>query len=47
MSQMAEHKHGTMDTKEQEKTFDGFVRWSTRVAIFSIGVLIFLAIFNS
>jgi len=44
---MAEHKHGTMDTGTHEKTFDGFVRWSTRVAVFSIGVLIFLAIFNS
>ncbi|MCI5110120.1 MAG: aa3-type cytochrome c oxidase subunit IV [Marivita sp.] len=44
---MAEHKHGSMDITTQEKTFDGFIRWSTRVAIFSIGVLIFLAIFNS
>jgi hypothetical protein len=44
---MAEHKHGSMDTTEQEKTFDGFMRWSIRVAVFSIGVLIFLAIFNS
>ena len=44
---MAEHKHGTMDITTQEKTFDGFVRWSIRVAVFSIGVLIFLAIFNS
>ena len=44
---MAEHKHGSMDTTEQEKTFDGFMRWAMRVAIFSIGVLIFLAIFNS
>ncbi len=44
---MAEHKHGTMDITTQEKTFDGFIRWSMRVAIFSIAVLIFLAIFNS
>ena len=44
---MAEHKHGTMETTEQEKTFDGFIRWSTRVALVSIGILIFLAIFNS
>ncbi len=44
---MAEHKHGTMDITTQEKTFEGFVRWSMRVAIFSIAVLIFLAIFNS
>lgn len=44
---MAEHKHGEMDISAHEKTFDGFVTWSTRVAIFSICVLIFLAIFNS
>ena len=44
---MAEHKHGSMDTTVHEKTFDGFVRWSIRVATVSIAVLIFLAIFNS
>jgi hypothetical protein len=44
---MAEHKHGSMDITEQEKTFDGFIRWSVRVAAVSIGILIFLAIFNS
>ena len=44
---MAEHKPGSMDIREQEKTFEGFVRWSVRVAVVSIGILIFLAIFNS
>ena len=44
---MAEHQHGSMDIKEQEKTFDGFVRWSVRVAAFSIGIIIFLAVYNS
>lgn len=44
---MAEHEHGSMNIDAQEKTFDGFVKWSMRVAIFSIGVLIFLAIFAS
>jgi hypothetical protein len=44
---MAEYKHGSMDVTEQEKTFDGFVRWSVRIAAVSIGILIFLAIFNS
>lgn len=44
---MAEHKHGTMNTEVQEKTFDGFVKASTWVAGVSIGILIFLAIFNS
>jgi hypothetical protein len=44
---MAENKPGSMDITEHEKTFDGFVRWSVRVAAVSIGILIFLAIFNS
>ena len=44
---MAEHKHGSMDITEHEKTFEGFIRWSVRVAAVSIGILIFLAIFNS
>ena len=44
---MADYKHGEMDITEHEKTFAGFVRWSKNVAIFSICVLIFLAIFNS
>ena len=44
---MAEHKHGFMDTTEHEKTFEGFVRWSIRIVIFSIAVLLFLAVFNS
>ena len=44
---MADHKHGEMDVSTQEKTFVGFVTWSKNVAIVSILVLIFLAIFNS
>jgi hypothetical protein len=44
---MAEHKHGSMDITEHEKTFDGFVKWSVRVGAVSIGILVFLAIFNS
>ncbi len=44
---MAEYERGKMDIREHEKTFEGFIRWSKNVAIFSICVLIFLAIFNS
>lgn len=44
---MSDYKHGSMNIEEQEKTFEGFIRWSVRVAAVSIGVLIFLAIFNS
>lgn len=44
---MAEHEPGSMDITEQEKTFEGFIRWSIRICVVSIGALIFLAIFNS
>jgi hypothetical protein len=44
---MSDHKHGEMDVSAQEEAFAGFMRWSKNVAIFSICVLIFLAIFNS
>ncbi|PWE27292.1 aa3-type cytochrome c oxidase subunit IV [Pararhodobacter marinus] len=41
------HEHGSMDTKEQEKTFAGFIKVSVWVAAISIGILIFLALANS
>ncbi len=44
---MADHKHGEMDISEQERAFDGFMKLSVRVAIISIAVLVFLAVFNS
>lgn len=44
---MAEHKHGSMDTSEQEKTFNGFIRMTVWGAAISIGVLIFIALVNA
>lgn len=44
---MAEHKHGTMDVREQEKTFGGFVKVSMWIVGISIAAVIFMAIFNS
>ena len=44
---MAEHKPGSMNIEVQEKTFAGFIKASMWVAGVSIGVLVFLAIFNS
>ncbi|HBZ42642.1 MAG TPA: aa3-type cytochrome c oxidase subunit IV [Maritimibacter sp.] len=41
---MADHKHGTMDTRNQEKTFEGFVKFATRAVIGIIVILILLAI---
>lgn len=43
---MAEHKVGSMDISEQEKTFDGFIKFSTWVAAISIGVVIFIGLVN-
>lgn len=44
---MSEHKHGEMDITAQEKAFEGFITWSVRVGVFSIAVLIFMALVNS
>lgn len=44
---MAEHKHGSMDTRTQEKTFAGFIRLTTWGAVISICVLIFMALANA
>ncbi|TGD44700.1 aa3-type cytochrome c oxidase subunit IV [Pseudotabrizicola sediminis] len=44
---MAEHKHGSMDTTAQEKTFAGFIRLVTWGAGISIGILIFMALVNA
>lgn len=45
MADQEEYKHGEMDTSAQEKSFDGFMKWSSRVAIGCIVVVIFLALF--
>ncbi|MEQ6201741.1 aa3-type cytochrome c oxidase subunit IV [Sulfitobacter sp. HNIBRBA2951] len=42
---MAEHEHGSMDTKVHEKTFNGFVTFVTRATIVIIGILLFMAVF--
>lgn len=43
----AEHVHGSMDIRAQEKTFAGFVRMSIWATCITIGVLIFLALANA
>lgn len=43
---MAEHEHGSMDTTDHEKTFDGFVKFTTWSVIGIIVFLIFLAMVN-
>ena len=44
---MAKHEQGKMDISEQEKTFEGFIKWSVWTAVVSIGILIFLALANT
>ncbi|WP_417727883.1 aa3-type cytochrome c oxidase subunit IV [Roseovarius sp.] len=43
---MAEHKHGEMNIDVQEKTFEGFIRSVTYVAVACIVVLLFIAAVN-
>lgn len=42
---MAEHEHGTMDTKVQEKVFSGFISFTTKSVIVILGIFVFMAIF--
>ncbi len=43
---MAEHEHGTMDIKDQEQTFAGFVKFTTYTVIGILIFLVFLAMVN-
>ena len=43
----AEHKHGSMNIRAQEKTFAGFIRMSIWVAAIAILILIFMGLVNS
>ncbi len=42
---MAEHKHGEMDVKVHEKTFDGFMKWVTWSVIVILVIIVGMAIF--
>ena len=42
-----EYQHGSMDIRDQEKTFAGFIRMSIWVTVIVIGVLVFLALANA
>jgi len=45
--QNPEHKHGSMDIREHERTFAGFIRLSIWTVVVSIAALIFLALVNA
>ncbi|WP_293575851.1 aa3-type cytochrome c oxidase subunit IV [Phaeobacter sp.] len=42
---MAEHEHGSMDISVQEKTYEGFLKFTTRFCIAVTLFTVFLAIF--
>ncbi|WP_299151953.1 aa3-type cytochrome c oxidase subunit IV [uncultured Tateyamaria sp.] len=44
---MSDHKHGDMDAKPHEKTFDGFMAWTKWSVIAILVLLIGMAIFIS
>ena len=44
---MADHKHGSMDIKAQEKTFAGFLSMVSWGAVIIVAVLIFMALSNA
>ena len=44
---MAEHKQGSMDIKEQEKTFAGFMRMVSWGGVIIVAILIFMALVNA
>lgn len=43
---MADHKHGEMNTDDQEKTFAGFIGLTTKAVIVIVVLLLFTAIVN-
>lgn len=43
---MADHKHGDMEIRDQEKTFAGFMKFTQVAVIVIVGLLIFLALVN-
>lgn len=45
MADQDDYKHGEMDVSTQEKTFEGFMKYSTNVAIACIVIVIGLALF--
>ena len=42
---MAEHKHGSMDITEQEKTFAGFMKFTNWSVIIILLIIVGMAIF--
>lgn len=45
--EVTHHTVGEMDTREQQRTFQGFLKLASWVVVLSILVVIFLALANS
>ena len=41
---MTEYQHGSMSTRSQQKTYEGFIKFATRFTIATVIFFIFLAI---
>jgi fumarate reductase subunit C len=44
---MAEHKHGEMDTTDQEKTFEGFITFTIKTVLVILALVILMALLNA
>lgn len=44
---MAEHKHGSMDTTEQEKTFEGFITFTIKSVVVILVLVVLMAMWNA
>mgnify|MGYP001795103552 CR=1 FL=1 len=42
---MADHKHGEMDIVVQEKTFDGFMKFTQNSVLIILAVIVLMAVF--
>lgn len=46
-NEVTKHEHGTMDVSDHQKTFAGFIRFSTWVCILAAAALVFMALTNA
>lgn len=44
---MAEHQHGSMNIRVQEKTFEGFIKVTVRTVITILALVVLMAILNA
>lgn len=40
-----EHEHGSMNIEDNEKTFNGFMSWTTNTVVVILVLLVLMAIF--